>query len=80
MTFGHIFKGNLHHFFAQANMMDTQAGKGKKDDPTLVAQQGFDALISGKAHVIGGSFKNKIQSTAAKFMTESQGAKPEFLK
>ena len=74
-------------FFARANMLDTQAGKGKKDDPALVAQQGFDALMSGKAQVIGGSFKNKIQSTAAKFMTESQGAaaqskgaKPESLK
>lgn len=62
------------NFFARANMLNTPAAKGKKDDPALVAQQGFDALMSGKDHVVGGSFKNKVQSTAAKFMSEEQGA------
>lgn len=62
------------NFFKRANMQNTEAGKGKKDDPAEVAQQGFDALMSGKDHVVGGSVKNKVQSTAAKFMTESQAA------
>lgn len=61
-------------FFERADMLDTKAGESKKDDPAKVAQQGFDALMSGKDHVVGGSFINKVQSTAAKFMTEAQGA------
>jgi hypothetical protein len=55
-------------------MLDTKAGEGKKDDPAEVAQQGFDALMEGKDHVVGGSIMNTIQSTAAKFMSEKQGA------
>jgi uncharacterized protein len=61
-------------FFERADMTDTPAGQGKKDDPAQVAQQGFDALMSGKDHVVAGSFKNKLQATAGKFMTEQQGA------
>ena len=61
-------------FFARANMEDTKAGEGKKDDPAVVAQQGYDALMSGKDHVVAGSFMNTVQSTAAKFMSEAQGA------
>ncbi len=61
-------------FFERADMTDTPAGQGKKDDPAQVAQQGYDALMSGKDHVVAGSFKNKLQATAGKFMTEQQGA------
>ena len=61
-------------FFERADMVDTPAGQAKKDDPAQVAQQGYDALMSGKDHVVAGSFKNKVQSAAGKFMTEQQGA------
>lgn len=61
-------------FFARANMLDTKAGVGKKDDPAVVAQDGFDALMSGKDHVVAGSFMNKVQVGLGKFMSESQGA------
>jgi short-subunit dehydrogenase len=62
------------NFFERADMQDTKAGQGKKDDPALVAQQGFEALMAGKDHVVAGSFMNKVQSTVAKFITEAQGA------
>ena len=52
-------------FFERADMMDTKAGTGPKDDPAQVAQQGFDALMAGDDHVVAGSLKNKIQATLA---------------
>lgn len=61
-------------FFERAGMLDTKAGKDEKDDPAVVAQQGFDALMDGKDHIVAGSFMNKIQAVMAKFMTEQQGA------
>lgn len=61
-------------FFERADMEDTPVGQGKKDDPAVVAQDGFDALMSGKDHVVAGSFKNKLQATAAKFLSDQQGA------
>ena len=62
------------NFFARADMENTPAGSAQKDDAKKVAQQAFDALMSGKDHVVAGSIKNRIQSTAAKFMSESLGA------
>lgn len=61
-------------FFERANMLDTKVGKGEKDDPAVVAQQGFDALMDGKDHIVAGSFMNKVQAVMAKFMSEKQGA------
>jgi hypothetical protein len=55
-------------------MMDTKAGQAKKDDPAQVAQQGYDALMAGKDHVVAGSFMNKVQTKMANFMTAPQGA------
>jgi short-subunit dehydrogenase len=63
------------NFFRRAEMMNTKAGVGKKDNPALVAQQGFDALMDGKDHVVAGSFLNKVQSTLGKLMPQTQGAK-----
>lgn len=57
-------------FFDRADMEDTKVSQGKKDDPAEVAQQGYDALMSDKDHVIGGSIKNRIQVGAGKLMTE----------
>lgn len=41
-------------FFERTGMINTTAGQGKKGDPAHVAQQGFDALMAGKDHVITG--------------------------
>lgn len=48
------------NFFERGNLMDTKVGVSKKDDPAVVAQDGFDALMAGKDSVIAGSFKNKV--------------------
>lgn len=61
-------------FFERAGMEDTKVGESEKDDPAKVAEQGYEALMSGKDHVLAGSFKNKIESVAAKFMSEQQAA------
>lgn len=75
------------NFFARADMLDTKAGKSKKDDPREVALDGFNALMDGKDHVVAGSIKNAIQSTIARIMPETMQAKvhsmdtkPESLK
>ena len=51
-------------FFRRADMMDTSVGTAKKDDAAMVAQIGFDAMMSGESDVVTG-FKNKVQSAAA---------------
>jgi short-subunit dehydrogenase len=62
------------NFFARAHMLDTAAGEGKKDSPADVAQDGFEALMAGKDHVVAGSLKNNIQAGMSKFISEAQGA------
>ncbi|WP_210356703.1 SDR family NAD(P)-dependent oxidoreductase [Sphingomonas beigongshangi] len=52
-------------FFARADMLDTDVGTDpKKADPAKVAQDGWDALMAGKAAVASG-LKNKLQSAIA---------------
>jgi uncharacterized protein len=51
-------------FFRRADLMDTKLGAAKKDDPAMVAQAGFDAMMRGEADVVAG-WKNKIQATLA---------------
>lgn len=50
------------NFFHRAEMEDTKIGAGEKDDPAQVAEEGFQALMDGKDHVVAGSFKNKVQA------------------
>lgn len=52
-------------FFRRADMLDTALGRGPKDDPAEVAKDGFEALMSGKPHVVAGSFKNRVIAEAA---------------
>jgi short-subunit dehydrogenase len=75
------------NFFARADMLNTKAGKSKKDDPRVVALDGFKALMEGKDHVMAGSLKNTLQATVARVMPETMQAKvhgidtkPESLK
>jgi short-subunit dehydrogenase len=61
-------------FFERAGMLDTKVGAGKKDDPAVVAKEGFEALMSGKDHVVAGAMKNKMQSTMSKVVPETTAA------
>ena len=58
------------NFFSRADMEDTKAGVSEKDDPAQVAKQGFDALMAGDDHVVGGKFMNKVQATLMNVMSE----------
>jgi short-subunit dehydrogenase len=61
-------------FFERAEMEDTKIGSEEKDDPAEVARQGYDALMAGKEKVVGGSFKNKVQTVAGKVIPDSKKA------
>ncbi|RUS97569.1 oxidoreductase [Dulcicalothrix desertica PCC 7102] len=64
------------NFFHRADMDDTKAGAGPKDDPAEVARQGFEALMAGKESVVAGSIMTKIQGAVAKVLPD--GAKTEM--
>jgi short-subunit dehydrogenase len=57
-------------FFARADMEDTKAGQGQKDDPAEVARDGFEALMKGDDKVVAGAFKNKAATAAARILPE----------
>jgi short-subunit dehydrogenase len=57
-------------FFDRADMGDTPVDSIKKDDPAQVAGDGFEALMAGKDHVVGGPAKNKVQTVAGKLLSE----------
>lgn len=61
-------------FFERAEMEDTKVGADEKDDPAEVARQGYDALMAGREKVVGGSFKNKVQTVAGKVIPDSKKA------
>jgi uncharacterized protein len=61
-------------FFERADMEETKVGADEKDDPAQVARQGFEALMAGKEKVVGGSFKNKVQTVAGKLIPDSKKA------
>ena len=51
-------------FFERGDLMDTEVGQQKKDDPAEVAKTGFAALLRGDGDVVYG-LKNKLQSAMA---------------
>jgi uncharacterized protein len=61
-------------FFERADLLDTKLGQAKKDDPAEVAEQGVEALLSGKDHVVAGSVKNKLSAASAKVTPEAAKA------
>ena len=63
------------NFFHRADMDDTPVGASSKDDPAVVAKQGFEALMKGKEKVVAGSAKTKIQGAASKIMPDGAKAK-----
>ncbi len=62
------------NFFHRAEMDDTKIGSSKKDDPAVVAKQGFEAMMKGKEKVVAGSAKTKIQGAASKVMPDTAKA------
>jgi uncharacterized protein len=61
-------------FFDRADMNDTKVGQGSKDDPDEVAKDGFDALMSGKASVVAGSFSNRLQAEVSTHLPDTVAA------
>ena len=61
-------------FFDRADMHDTPAGQGSKDDPAEVAADGFRALMAGKDHVVAGSVKNKAQVVGGSVLPDTAKA------
>ncbi len=62
------------NFFHRAGMDDTKAGADKKDDPAIVAKQGFEALMAGKDDLVAGSLKTKIQGNISKVLPDTVNA------
>jgi len=51
-------------FFKRGDLMDSEVGQAKKDDPAKVAQDGFDAMMNDEGDVVSG-WKNKMQAALA---------------
>jgi uncharacterized protein len=51
-------------FFDRADMRETKIGQSKKDDPVMVARQGFAAMMKGEGDVVTG-WQNKLRSAIA---------------
>ncbi len=72
VTVTSLMPGPTHkEFFERAEMPDTAADSGKKDDPADVARDGFEALMAGKDQVVAGSLKNKAQTAAGKTLPDT---------
>jgi short-subunit dehydrogenase len=59
------------NFFERAHMEDTKVGQADKDDPADVARRGFDAMIAGKASVLAGGLKSKLQGLGNEILPET---------
>jgi short-subunit dehydrogenase len=62
-------------FFDRAGMDGTKIAEGLKDDPADVARAGVEAMMAGDAHVVTGSWRNKVQSAAAGVLPDAMAAK-----
>lgn len=51
-------------FFERADMENTKLGQTEKDDPAMVAEEGFKAMINGDSEIVTG-WKNKVTTTLA---------------
>lgn len=58
-------------FFERADLMDTKVGQAEKDDPALVAKNGFEAMIAGKDSVLGGGIKSKAEGLLNEVLPET---------
>lgn len=58
------------NFFGRAKMVDSLMGKGPKDDPALIARQGFEALMRGEEKVVAGSVLVKAMGMANRVLPD----------
>lgn len=58
-------------FFERADLMDTKVGQAKKDDPALVAKQGFEAMMAGKDSVLAGGIKSRVEGLMHEVLPET---------
>lgn len=65
-------------FFERAGMLDTGVGEAKKDDPKMVADAGFEAMMKGTSDVTSG-LKNKVLAAAANIVPNELLAKAHRL-
>ena len=61
-------------FFDRADMEDTRVASMSKDDPDEVARDGFEALMAGKDHVVGGSVVNKVGAAGSRAVPDQVAA------
>jgi short-subunit dehydrogenase len=59
------------NFFARAQMLATGMGKGPKDSPADVAEQGFAALMAGEKKVVAASLAVKGQAALNRLLPDS---------
>jgi uncharacterized protein len=59
------------NFFARAQMLATGMGKGPKDSPAEVAEQGFTALMAGEKKVVAASMAVKGMEALNKVLPDS---------
>ena len=63
-------------FFDRGDLTDTKLGASdKKDDPALVARQGFEGLMKGEASVFAGSLKSKAMGKLSAVLPDAAAAK-----
>jgi short-subunit dehydrogenase len=62
------------NFFSRAGLEDTKLGMGEKDDPALVAEQGFEAMMKGDDYIVAGSIGNKIEGFMTNFLSQQMKA------
>jgi len=59
------------NFFERADLLDTKVGQSDKDDPALVARQGFEAMMAGKDSVLAGSLKSQAEGMMNEVLPET---------
>lgn len=62
------------NFFETADLMDTKVSAGKKDDPTMVARAGYEAMLRGDGHEVSG-LANKLEAMMTRVLGDDQLAK-----
>ena len=61
-------------FIARAGMLDTRVGADEKDSPAQVAKDGFEGMIAGKASVLAGSLRSKVEGAINEVLPEPMKA------
>lgn len=61
-------------FFVRAGLLDTRLGRAVKDDPALVARQGYRALMDRRQRKVAGSVRTRTQHTVTRLLPSSARA------